>query len=170
MTRFKVVPLNKYWIALLVAGLLSTLLVACDRPIEHDIPQLEKESKAYLELLETGDKTRISDVFFMPLRKKDISHLIKTFEKECKAVQSGDLKVSITATHQQGRWGIVTLNKISKISSKEQHEHLWFFYYKQKWRVISPEIYHTKEVRAMMNLYPEYEVLKRWLRNTKEPT
>ncbi len=170
MTRFKVVPLNKYWIALLLTGLLSTLLVACDKPKKYDIPQLEKESKAYLNLLETGDKTKISDIFFMPLRKLDISHLVKTFEEERKAIQSGDLKVSITATHQQGRWGIVTLNKISKLSSKEQYEHLWFFYYKQKWRVISPEIYHTKEVRAMMNLYPEYEVLKRWLPNAKEST
>lgn len=151
-----------------MAGLLNTLLIGCDKPLEDHIPSLEKESKAYLDVLETGDKAKISDVFFMPLREKDISRLVKTFEEEHKAVKSGDLNVSIAATHQQGRWGIVTLNKTSKSGSKAQHENVWFFYYQRKWRVISPEIYHTKEVRAMMNLYPEYEVLKKWLPNAKD--
>ena len=147
--------------------LLSALLIACNKPEEQNIPPLAKESKAYFDLVATGDKGKISEVFFMPLHQKDIKHLISHFKQTHEALKSGDLRLDVKAIHQQGRWGLITLNKTATLR-KNQSESLWFFYYKNRWRVISPEIYHTKVVRAMMNLYPEHEQLKQWLTKRKE--
>jgi len=141
--------------------LLSTAIIACNKPENQNIPSLADGSKAYFDLLESGDKKKLSDVFFMPLHQKDIKHLIMRFNQNHDNLISGVLKLDIEASHQKGRWGIITLNKT--MEQQEALESLWFFYYQQKWRVISPEIYHTKELHAMMNLYPEHEELKKWL-------
>lgn len=161
MEQFKIKRLTIY-----AALLLSTLLIACNNPEQQKIPPLAKGSKAYFDLLASGDKTKINNVFFMPLHQKDIKHLVTHFNQAHEALKSGDLRIDMKAFHQQGRWGLITLNKTSKLG-KKLHDSLWFFYYKKKWRVISPEIYYTKEVRAMMNLYPEFEELKKWLPTTK---
>jgi len=140
---------------------LSVLLIACNKPENKNIPPLTEGSKAYFDLLKSDDKKKVSDVFFMPLHQKDIKHLVTHFNQNRDKLKSGAMKLEIKDLHQKGRWGLITLNK--KTEQKEEPESLWFFYYQHKWRVISPEIYHTKELRAMMNLYPEHEMLKKWL-------
>ena len=145
--------------------LLVALLIACDKVEEQGVPSLIEESKAYLDILKSGDKAKISDVFFMPLYQKDTMRLVKSFNKKHDKLVTGKLKLNIEAVHQQGRWGLVIFSTNEDINGTQAP--LWFFYYKRHWRVISPEIYHTKEVRAMINLYPEYKVLTKWLPERK---
>ncbi len=144
-----------------VLVILSMILIACDKTEEKYIPPLSEGSKAYFDVLKSGDKKDMSSVFFMPLHPKDIKHLITRFNRNHNKFVSGKLKLNIKNFHQKGRWGLITLNKTTE--QKEEPGTLWFFYYQNKWRYISPEIYSTKELRAMMNLYPEYEELKKWI-------
>ena len=158
MSFFKIRRLQTLGLLLLV----SILMYGCNQSTEKNIPPLTDQGETYLNFLTSGDKESISDIFFMPLHEKDIKHLITTFNQEHKALVANNLSLTMKMAHQRGRWGLLIVNKAYP-HGKAQLEAIWFFYYRKKWRVISPEIYRTKEVRAMMNVYPEYAELKKWL-------
>lgn len=70
------------------------------------------------------------------------------------------LSIRSIAVKQKGRWALSIMEHHQ--SGETLINQLWLFYYDGRWQVISPVIFKTGPVRAMMDLYREQNDLRLW--------
>ncbi len=158
------------------------LLSACQAPSVQP-PPVNHAVQAYLHWLQqtptTADADALSErqlanYYFLPLRPKTLQALKDELHQTRQRLRQTGLQPRVLATRQDGRWAVAVLgwqlpvdaNKKLPRSEKNSLPNktgLWLFYYRDGWRVIAPPLYGSKEVRSLMNLYPQHQALNRWL-------
>ena len=107
----------------------------------------------------------MEQTYFMPLHWRHKEKMIKHFQQEHELIKQNKLTLRSLSVKQKGRWAL------SVIESNQEGEtlinQLWFFYYDGRWQVVSPVIFKTGPVRAMMDLYREQNDLRLWYDNER---
>ncbi|MDX2507478.1 MAG: hypothetical protein QNL62_23805 [Gammaproteobacteria bacterium] len=109
-------------------------------------------------------------LYFMPLHWRHKEKIFKHFKQEHELVKQRKLRLKFIQVKQQGRWALSVLESTlinTKGTPQVQNNPLWFFYYDDRWQVISPVIFKTGPVRAMMDLYREQHELRAWYEQSK---
>jgi hypothetical protein len=126
--------------------------------------------------------------YFMPLRPKKIDAIKQELKALRERISKQQHFPQLAALRHDGRWAVAVLafesetsqdqgqplvaelsaGKTGQVNALPQAMPVWFFYYKGRWRVVAPPLYGSKEVRALMNLYPQNQALNRWLRSYLE--
>ena len=155
-------------------------LSACQAPSVQP-PPVNNAVQTYLHWLQQPPTTadalserQLANYFFLPLRPKTLQALKDELRQTRQRLRQTGQQPRVLATRQDGRWAVAVLSwqppvdankKLlrSKKKSVPNKTGLWLFYYRDGWRVIAPPLYGSKEVRSLMNLYPQHQALNRWL-------
>ena len=154
----KVVPQSKRYLLLMaLTGLIT--LSACGQP-EVIPPSVEPVLSNYLNVLHSGNLKQAERLYFMPLHWRSKEKIFKLFKKEHELIKQNKLSIRFISVKQNGRWALSMLEHSQ--AGETLINQLWFFYYDGRWQVISPVIFKTGPVRAMMDLYREHNELRLW--------
>ena len=144
--------------------LASICLSACSQP-QITPPSIEPVLKNYLSVLRSGEIEQMEQTYFMPLHWRHKEKMVKKFQHEHELIKLNKLTLRSLSVKQKGRWA---LSVIERNQEGETRIHqLWFFYYDGRWQVVSPVIFKTGPVRAMMDLYREQNDLRLWYDNER---
>ena len=151
----KINTISRWLILLLTVHSLSS----CSRP-EVTPPSVEPSFKTYMSILEKGDLKEAKNFYFMPLHWRRQQKMYNHFSQEHQLITEKKLSLTFLEFKQKGRWAVAAVkrNKFGVISISP----LWFFYYDNRWQVISPVIFKTAPVRSMIDLFREQIELRPW--------
>ena len=135
---------------------------ACGRP-EVTPPSVEPIVSDYIGVLENGNVKRVEQLYFMPLHWRHKERLFKHFMDEHDLIKREKLVRRFLSFKQKGRWALAVVE--SDQDGETRIDQAWFFYYDGRWQVISPVVFKTPLVRAMMDLYREQNDLRVWYKN-----
>lgn len=107
----------------------------------------------------------MEQTYFMPLHWRHKEKMIKHFQHEHELIKQNKLTLRSLSVKQKGRWALSVIE--SNQEGETQINQLWFFYYDSRWQVVSPVIFKTGPVRAMMDLYREQNDLRLWYGNER---
>lgn len=147
--------------------LVSFNLASCNQA-DTTPPTVDKVLVDYIDVLKTGDLKRVERTYFMPLHWRQKEKIFKEFNRTSELVKQGKLTLKFIDVKQKGRWALSILEETVVNNNKENTAHnaqVWFFYYDGRWQVVSPYIFKTAPVRAMMDLYREQNELRLWYEN-----
>ena len=160
-------PPIKYYFLMLSVLIISMNLSSCSQP-EVTPPSVEPTLAKYLTVLQTGDLKALDQLYFMPLHWRHQQKIYKHFKQQHALVKQKKRGFKMLSFKQKGRWALFAIE--NNQSEKREVKRLWFFYYDDRWQVVSPVIFKTGPVRAMMNLYREQNDLHAWYATKYEPT
>jgi len=165
------------------------LLAACQQP-SGDFPPAETDAREYIDWLNRPyslekipgnphpagvSRADLNRYFFLPLRPGTLRALQEGVQRTRQQLREDKRPVRLQSLRQKGRWAVAILDFAPQASlpkgirdkeGADRQQVLWLFFYKNRWRVIAPPLYKSKEVLSMMNLYPEHQELNRWLLRT----
>ncbi len=150
---------NKHYFLLVLMLFGFNFLVSCGKP-EVNPPTVEPVLSNYFKILQNGDYKQAERVYFMPLHWRQKEKIFKYFNQEHELIKQKALSLKVISVKQKGRWALAVMERSQ--SGETLINQLWFFYYDGRWQVISPVIFKTGPVRAMMDLYREQNVLWLW--------
>ena len=138
---------------------LSITLLSCSQPAVTP-PSVDPILKAYIDILHKGDLKEAKNFYFLPLHWRHQQKIYKHFNQQNKLLTEKKLSLKLLTLKQKGRWAVAAIES-NEEGVKAVNPH-WFFYYDERWQVVSPVIFKTSLVRSMIDLHREQKELRIW--------